>query len=136
MSGVTCGYAVGTNARGVGLACGRPATSRSSYGNPRCDEHAERRYLVLVGSSLTLTQLEHLDDRSACAEVLQRLGYATKLSSWASPEQRARHDRQLDRAKAWPATEADLATWSELVEQHVPANRRRLIEEGKARCDA
>lgn len=110
--------------------CGKTAVAETYSGAPRCVDHRARHYLVLVGTSLTFTRREHDSPRDACLEVLERLGYPTKFSEWLGPEHRRQFDSRLASMRAEPADDALADAFAELVEQHVPANRRALIERG------
>lgn len=85
--------------------CPNAKTGSSALGLPRCDEHKARRWLVMLGSSLTVTQHIHDDARGATAEVLARLSASVKRSP------------DLTRMTARPATDTDIETFELLARQ-------------------
>ena len=98
-------------------ACNRPATGHSTSGHPRCDEHRAYRYVVTVGTSLTLTNQVHDTAEQAKVEILARLGYATVIHASAPHYVRATYQSQLSRMTARPATAADIERFEAIASQ-------------------
>lgn len=99
-------------------ACGQPATGRSMSGHPRCDTHKARRWVVAVGTSITVTRQIYDTADQACDEVLRRLGESPP-SAIAPDYMRRMHEAHLARMSARPATDTDVERFEAFVSQTV-----------------
>jgi len=87
--------------------CPNDATGASAIGQPRCEEHKARRWLVTLGGSITLTAKVYDDDRGAKSEALNRL----PANITRSPD--------ITRITARPATDTDIEAFELLARQTV-----------------
>lgn len=85
--------------------CPGEAVGTSALGFPRCSEHEAHRYLVTVGTSLTITKNRHDRPEDACTEILHRL-----------PSSLQRYP-DLERMTARPATATDIERFEALASQ-------------------
>lgn len=53
--------------------CGKPMAGYTELGAPRCDDHLPKRYMVALGTNLTLTPDRHHDALTARVETAERI---------------------------------------------------------------